>query len=72
MSQYGRAQYWEERYTKDSEPFDWYQRYYHLRDIIDLHIPVESRILNVGAGTSSNFICIQGFRRRCSTMATKK
>ena len=34
MAQYGKIGYWDERYTKDPEPFDWYQRYQGLKDII--------------------------------------
>ena len=37
MAQYGKAEYWEARYSKDPEPFDWYQSYSSspaLRDII--------------------------------------
>lgn len=52
MAHYGRAEYWEERYSRDAEFFDWYQRYFSLRDIIGEHVPVESRILNVGSGNS--------------------
>lgn len=40
MSQYGRAEYWEERYSRDTGPFDWYQRYFSLRDVIGAFIPV--------------------------------
>lgn len=25
MAQYGKASYWDERYTKDVDTFDWYQ-----------------------------------------------
>lgn len=53
MAQYGKAEYWEERYSRDIEHFDWYQRYFSLRDIIGEFIPVEHRILNVGSGNSS-------------------
>jgi len=35
MSQYGKVEYWEDRYTKDPEPFDWYQRYQHLQSIFE-------------------------------------
>lgn len=52
MAHYGRAEYWEERYSRDVEFFDWYQRYFALRDLIGENIPVESRILNVGSGNS--------------------
>jgi EEF1A lysine methyltransferase 4 len=53
MSQYGRAEYWEERYSRDPAAFDWYQRYFTLRDLIGANIPIEFRILNVGSGNSS-------------------
>ena len=35
MAQYGKTNYWDERYTKDPEPFDWYQRYSGVRDLIN-------------------------------------
>ena len=35
MAQYGKVAYWDERYTKDPEPFDWYQRYSGIRDLIN-------------------------------------
>lgn len=53
MSQYGRAEYWEERYSRDPGLFDWYQRYFTLRELIGANIPPEFRILNVGSGNSS-------------------
>lgn len=59
MSQYGKVEYWEERYTKyvmvwwrDPEPFDWYQRFNGLKELIQANIMPEHRILNVGAGNS--------------------
>ena len=36
MAQYGKTSYWDERYTKDPEPFDWYQRYSGIRDLVCL------------------------------------
>ena len=33
-AQYGKNEYWEDRYGKDKEPFDWYQRYGGIKDII--------------------------------------
>ena len=27
MANYGKAEYWEDRYQKDKEQFDWLQRY---------------------------------------------
>eukprot|EP01017_Pseudomicrothorax_dubius_P000311 TRINITY_DN0_c1537_g1_i1.p1 TRINITY_DN0_c1537_g1~~TRINITY_DN0_c1537_g1_i1.p1 ORF type:complete len:223 (+),score=60.38 TRINITY_DN0_c1537_g1_i1:46-714(+) len=52
MTQYGRPEYWEKRYTNDPEPFDWYQRYSGVKDIVTQYITAESKILNVGAGNS--------------------
>ena len=34
MAQYGKPDYWEERYTRDPEPFDWYQRWPGLKDVL--------------------------------------
>lgn len=53
MAQYGKHEYWEDRYQKDKEQFDWYQRYSGLKDIITQYIKPTDQILNVGAGNSS-------------------
>ncbi len=37
---------------RDPEPFDWYQRFSGLKDIITTHVDKGHRILNVGAGNS--------------------
>ena len=34
MAHYGKIEYWEDRYAKDKEPYDWYQKYHGLKDII--------------------------------------
>ena len=52
MAQYGKPEYWEDRYQKDKEQFDWYQRYSGLRDIITQYVKPSDQILNVGAGNS--------------------
>jgi UDP-N-acetylmuramate-alanine ligase len=52
MAQYGKHEYWEDRYQKDKEQFDWYQRYSGLRDIITQYVKPSDQILNVGAGNS--------------------
>ena len=38
MAQYGKTSYWDERYTKDPEPFDWYQRYSGIQELIAKYI----------------------------------
>lgn len=53
MAQYGKTEYWDERYTRDPEPFDWYQRWSGVRDIIGEYLKSKSAsILNVGCGNS--------------------
>mmetsp|Transcript_115217 Transcript_115217/g.223910 ORF Transcript_115217/g.223910 Transcript_115217/m.223910 type:complete len:211 (+) Transcript_115217:65-697(+) len=52
MAQYGKAEYWEERYTRDPEPFDWYQRWAGLKDTLLEYIQQSHQILMLGAGNS--------------------
>ncbi len=52
MAQYGKTAYWDERYTKDPEPFDWYQRYSGIRDLIAQYVKKEDNILVAGCGNS--------------------
>ena len=52
MAQYGKSEYWEERYTRDPEPFDWYQRWAGLKDILLEYVTTQNTILMLGAGNS--------------------
>jgi len=52
MAAYGKTQYWDERYTKDPEPFDWYQRYSGLQELLNKSIKKDDNILMVGSGNS--------------------
>ena len=55
MAQYGQPSYWETRYTKDPEPFDWYQRYSenpNLKGTLNKHIAKNASILVPGCGSS--------------------
>ena len=61
MAQYGKQEYWEDRYQKDSkenQQFDWLQRFSPpsggtvLRDIIAQYVQENAQILIVGCGTS--------------------
>ncbi|CAM9918255.1 unnamed protein product [Discosporangium mesarthrocarpum] len=52
MAKYGKASYWDDRYTKDPEPFDWYQRFSGLKDLLSQYIRKDDNILMVGAGNS--------------------
>lgn len=54
MAQYGKAEYWESRYSKDPDPFDWYQSYSSspaLRDIIRKSVYVFLLPASVGSPT---------------------
>jgi len=55
MAQYGKQEYWEDRYQKDKEQFDWYQRYTGIKDITTQYIQPNHTILNVGAGNSRKY-----------------
>ena len=55
MAQYGKPEYWEDRYNKDKEPFDWYQRWSGIKDVVTQFIQPNHQILNVGAGSSRKF-----------------
>ena len=52
MAQYGKSEYWEDRYQKDKEPFDWYQRYSGVKDMITQYIQPSFQILMLGCGNS--------------------
>jgi ubiquinone/menaquinone biosynthesis C-methylase UbiE len=52
MAQYGKPEYWEERYTRDAEPFDWYQRWAGVKDVVTQYVLPTSQILHVGCGNS--------------------
>jgi hypothetical protein len=51
------VQYWDKRYKKDEEQFDWYQRYDTLKHILEEVTPKSmDRILMVGCGNSSTLL----------------
>ena len=51
--QYGRIEYWEERYMHKKEVFDWYQHWNGIKDIVTQYIIPTHSILHAGCGTSS-------------------
>lgn len=54
MSLYGNISYWDERYTKQTEPFDWHQKWSGVKHVfMELNVPRDAKILNVGCGTST-------------------
>ncbi|RVX22236.1 Methyltransferase-like protein 13 [Vitis vinifera] len=53
MQAYGEPSYWDERYSHESGPFDWYQKYNALAPLLHLYIPLHHRVLVVGCGNSA-------------------
>ena len=54
MAKYGTVEYWNERYTDDTEPFEWYQNFEGLKQylkpfLVAKHNP---KVLHVGCGNS--------------------
>ncbi|CAD8189316.1 unnamed protein product [Paramecium pentaurelia] len=50
---YGKLEFWERRYSENDKPFEWYQNYDTLKDIVTQYINHNSRILNIGCGNSN-------------------
>ncbi|CAA7398549.1 unnamed protein product [Spirodela intermedia] len=50
---YGEASYWDNRYSQDPGPFDWYQKYVALAPLFDLYLQRRHRLLLVGCGNSA-------------------
>jgi SAM-dependent methyltransferase len=50
---YGTTAYWNERYTDDPDPFDWYQTYAGIKGILAKHLTKKGRVLMAGAGNST-------------------
>jgi EEF1A lysine methyltransferase 4 len=53
VAQYGRVQFWDDRYLVESEPFEWYHPYDYYRDAIMDSIKLESKVMVAGCGTSN-------------------
>ena len=51
-------------YCRDPEPFDWYQRYSGLKDLVGQYMKADDHILMIGCGNSRTFTRL--FVRRCS------
>lgn len=51
--EYGTDEYWEDRYSRDPDPFDWYQRWDTLKDLISELVKPADSVLMVGCGSST-------------------
>ena len=52
MTYFGKQEYWEDRYQREKNPYDWYQRYTGLSATLANFVEAQYKILNVGAGNS--------------------
>lgn len=52
MAKYSTVAYWNERYTNENDPFDWYQRWTGVRLVFDNALQGEKKILHLGCGNS--------------------
>ena len=52
QAQYGRIHFWDEWYTSEPEPFEWYYPYKKFASVINDHVAKEAKILVAGCGNS--------------------
>lgn len=52
MASYGTVGYWEDRYRRDPDYFDWFQRYAGLKELFSKYLRKGDAILNIGCGSS--------------------
>tara|TARA_B110001450_G_C17483093_1_gene425071 strand:+ start:69 stop:350 length:282 start_codon:yes stop_codon:yes gene_type:complete len=64
MAHYGKSEYWEDRYDKDREQYDWYQKYSGCKDCITQYITRDTSILMFGCGNAklSEEMHLDGFK----------
>ena len=53
MAQYADIAYWDRRYERMPQPFEWYQGYKDLKETLMKFMRPNSRILIEGCGTST-------------------
>lgn len=52
MPEYGKPEYWDQRYGANSSNFDWYMSYQGLKEHLEPYLKSDCRILMVGCGNS--------------------
>ncbi|CDJ51033.1 hypothetical protein EBH_0038540 [Eimeria brunetti] len=58
MTRYACLEHWEERYKKDPEPFDWFNKYPALKPfLLSAGLEEGHDILMLGCGTSRFDLC---------------
>lgn len=61
---FGKKDFWEEQYEQTDHQFDWFQNYDGVKDVFTQYFDKDSKILNVGCGTSklSESLYNEGYR----------
>lgn len=55
-AQYGRIQFWDDRYAKETEPFEWYYGYEYFRETIQEYVKKDAKVMVAGCGSSNMLI----------------
>ena len=50
---YYEKSYWDERYTRDPTPYEWYQPFSRIKPLIEQYLTSEASAVSVGCGNSS-------------------
>ena len=50
---YGDPKYWDQRYAKENETFEWLETYESLAQLIKGFVKKQDRIINIGCGNST-------------------
>jgi ubiquinone/menaquinone biosynthesis C-methylase UbiE len=64
-AQYGKVNFWDERYVHDSEPFEWYYPYQYFRSILIDKLQLDMNIMIAGCGSSNMLedMAVDGFEQ---------
>ena len=58
MAQYNSIEYWNDRYRRDGEEFEWYQSFKELKPLLSKMVGKHSKVLNIGCGNSRKFVLV--------------
>ena len=50
--EFGTLEFWEDKYTKDPEAYEWVQTWDTVKDLLSPYLKTDSKILNSGCGNS--------------------
>ncbi len=64
VAQYGRVQFWDQRYIQESEPFEWYYPFEYFKGAVLDNIAFDKKVMIAGCGTSNmpEDLIIEGYK----------